>query len=169
MTNQQLELTTADVICGECQKPVGANAVVFDGWARCRACINAWVNSQFKLTGEKAHDLVQMLEVECKDCEQIIEPKGPVVVFVLETGEIGTGFCGRCVVNHRAAFADQAMREEVYTRVSYSEKGRSRGLLTKELMRDGKQYVVIKTTMDAMIEEGVLGYARGILTIPEQL
>lgn len=155
------------VLCGECQQPVGERAVVLDGWARCRPCIDAWVDAQSKLTGEKAHDLARAIDITCKNCEKTIEPTGPLVIFILPTGEVGSAFCGQCVVARRLAYADQMMREELYTKVSYGNgRGRSRGMLTKEMMREGKQYMVIKSTIDAMITDGVFHYERGFLTIP---
>lgn len=152
--------------CGECGQPVDAGGTVYPGWARCSSCKAAWAARQHLLKGERAHAVVAVADVHCRDCGRMIEAEGPLRVTVLETGEIGSGLCGACVRRFAAARSAQALRDEIVERVGFSKSGRSRGMLTRELLREGRRLADIREAFDVLLHDGRLVSGKGVVKVP---
>lgn len=166
-TGESLRLFEEAARCNECGEPVDEGGTVFDsGWARCSSCKARWAARQHLLKGEQAHALVAVTEVRCRDCGRVIVAEGPLRVLVRETGEIGSGLCGVCVRMFAAARSAQMLREEIVRRVGFSKSGRSRGMLTRELLREGWRLVDVRTAFDVLLDDGEIVNEKGMVKVP---
>lgn len=156
------------VICATCGKPSEVWAVEREDWRVCPDCHAEWLknNAWLKVEAEHAHALIDAgHQVICGDCRSPIRPGGPIRVFVSPAGEIVRAYCGSCVRNYAARKAIEAVKAEILHRIG---KGRSKGWLTKELLRDGRRLEDVREGFEELLADGDLVQVKGIVRRPTQ-
>jgi hypothetical protein len=155
------------VNCATCDNPSETWAVVRDDWRVCPECHQQYLaaNPWTKLDPERAHGLIDAgVEIACATCSAPIRPGGPIRVFVNEaTGEIVRAYCGRCVRDYMARKRIEAIKSEILVR---AHKGRSKGLLTKELLREGCHLADVRDALAELLDEGDLVQYRSLVRRP---
>jgi hypothetical protein len=153
-------------VCATCGKPSACWAVERDEWKVCPPCHEKWLaaNRWLKVEAEHAHALIDAGHViACSTCGEQIRPGGPIRVFVTSAGEIARAYCGNCVRMYVARKRVEAIKAEILHRIG---KGRSKGWLTKELLREGLHLADIREAFGELLDEGDLVQIKGVVRRP---
>jgi hypothetical protein len=153
--------------CATCAQPSETWAVVRDDWRVCPDCHQQYLaaNPWARLDPEQAHGLIDGgVEIICATCKAPIRPGGPIRVFVNEaTGEIAKAYCGTCVRNYIERKKIEAIKSEILVRV---HRGRSKGLLTKEMMAEGRHLADIRQSFEELLDDGELVQHKSLVRRP---
>lgn len=167
MSTDQTRPSASLPTCATCGQPSETWAVVRDDWRVCPECHAEYLrkNPWVKVDPDQAHALINGgFGIDCHTCHSPVRPGGPVRVFVNEvTGEITRAYCGRCVKNYIARKRIEAIKSEILTRIY---KGRSKGWLTKELLREGRYLADVREAFEELLDAGDLVQVKGLVRRP---
>lgn len=118
-----------------------------------------------KIDPADAYALVAAQSVRCDECHDPIRPEGPVRIWVNQDGVLRRRLCGACVRMYVARKRVEAAKEDILKRTG---KGRSKGWLSKELMREGRHLADIREAFAELLDEGRLVQHGGTVRRPRQ-
>jgi hypothetical protein len=90
----------------------------------------------------------------CRTCGDTLTPGGPNRVFVDQDGVLAGAYCARCVIASIERRRQEALQVTILERAP--KKGRSKGLLSNELMAEGFRLGDIRLALEELLANGRL-------------
>lgn len=161
----------ADTVCATCAQPSTVWGVERGEWRVCPTCHQAWLAERkwAKVAPELVAEILAAgVELPaCKTCAgplRVEAGRTPLLFVVEKTGEVASGYCRGCIEQWRSQKTAAALRGEILSRID--RRGRSKGLLSLELVKQGRQIADVRDAFQALLDAGELVQHRGYVRLP---